>query len=119
VEKELRGFLQCGVLAHGFCRFKCADCSHEWLVALSCKGRGLCPNCSGKRRTDVAAHLVDHIIPAVPVRQFVPSLPHCVRYRFAYDQERCVAVLAIFIRALLSFYCKRARSRGVCNGRSG
>jgi hypothetical protein len=38
VEKELRAFLQCGVLAHGFCRFKCASCRHERLVALSCKG---------------------------------------------------------------------------------
>ena len=27
VEKELRAFLKCGVLAHGFCRFRCADCS--------------------------------------------------------------------------------------------
>ena len=39
VEKELRAFLKCGILAHGFCRFECADCSHERLVALSCKGR--------------------------------------------------------------------------------
>jgi Transposase zinc-binding domain len=88
VEKELRAFLKCGVLAHGFCRFKCADCSHERLIALSCKGRGFCASCGGKRMTDIAAHLVDHIIPAVPVRQFVLSLPHWLRYRLAYDHDR-------------------------------
>jgi hypothetical protein len=91
VEKELRAFLKCGVLAHGVCRFKCRDCSHERLVALSCKGRGLCPSCAGKRMTDVASHVVDQIIPAVPVRQFVLSLPHRLRYRLAYDHERCGA----------------------------
>ncbi len=57
VEKELRSFLKCGVLAHGFSRFRCADCSHERLVALSCKGRGFCPSCCGKRMTDIAAHV--------------------------------------------------------------
>jgi hypothetical protein len=32
VEKELRAFLKCGVLAHGFCRFVCADCRLERLA---------------------------------------------------------------------------------------
>ena len=32
-----------------------------------------------------AAHLVDRVIPAVPVRQWVLSLPYAVRYRVAFD----------------------------------
>jgi len=79
VEKELQAFLKCGVLAHGFSRFRCTDCKFERLVPLSCKGRGFCPSCGGKRMTDIAAHLTDHVVPFVPVRQFVLSFPYCGR----------------------------------------
>ena len=119
VEKELRAFLDCGVLARGFARWRCADCSSELLVALSCKGRGFCASCGGKRMTGLAAHLTDHVIPFVPVRQFVLSVPHRLRYLLAYDHERCIAVLRIFIRALMSFYRSRARKRGVARARTG
>ena len=34
---------------------------------------------------DTAAHLVDRVIPHVPVRQWVLSLPYALRYRLAYD----------------------------------
>jgi hypothetical protein len=36
VERELREFLTCGVLAEGFARFRCTDCQREILVAFSC-----------------------------------------------------------------------------------
>ena len=50
--------------------------------------------------TDIAAHLTDHVVPFVPVRQFVLSFPHRLRYRLAYDHARCTAVLRIFMRAV-------------------
>jgi hypothetical protein len=34
---------------------------------------------------DTAAHLVDHVFPEVPVRQWVLSLPFALRYRMGYD----------------------------------
>jgi hypothetical protein len=40
VEKDFRAYLRCGILAHGFARASCADCGHERLIPLSCKGRG-------------------------------------------------------------------------------
>src|SRR5882724_7722066 len=49
VEKELREFLTCGVLARGFARVRCGDCAYERLVPFSCKGRGFCPSCGGRR----------------------------------------------------------------------
>jgi hypothetical protein len=67
----------------------------------------------------LAAELTDHVIPLVPVRQFVLSLPYHLRYRLAHDHERCIAVLRIFIRAVMSFYRREARKRGVCDGRTG
>jgi hypothetical protein len=69
--------------------------------------------------TGPAADLTDRVIPFVPVRQFVLSVPHRLRYLLAYDHERCIAVLRIFIRALLSFYRLRARKRGAAGGRTG
>jgi hypothetical protein len=39
-------------------------------AAFSCKRRGVCPACGARRRmVETAAHLVDHLIPRVPVRQ--------------------------------------------------
>ena len=49
VEYEFRRYLECGVLAHGFARARCGDCSHNFLIAFSCKGRGVCPLCNGRR----------------------------------------------------------------------
>jgi hypothetical protein len=71
VERELRDFLRCGILAHGFVRVHCDGCGHDRLVAFSCKGRGFCPSCGGKRMTRFAAHAIDRVLPVAPVRQWV------------------------------------------------
>jgi hypothetical protein len=76
VERELRGYMRCGVFAHGFTRCHCDACGSDLLVAFSCKGRGLCPSCAGRRMANTGAHLVDRVLPGVPVRQFVLSLPY-------------------------------------------
>jgi hypothetical protein len=49
------------------------------LEALSCKGRGVCPSRNGRRMAQTAAHLVDRVIPPVPVRQWVISVPKRLR----------------------------------------
>jgi hypothetical protein len=43
VEAELRGYLRCGVFAHGFVRAHCDGWGHDVLVAFSCKARSVCP----------------------------------------------------------------------------
>jgi len=45
VERTFRKYLDCGVLARGFARAFCDSCGHDFLVAYSCKTRGLCPLC--------------------------------------------------------------------------
>jgi hypothetical protein len=82
VERELRAFLDCGVLAKGFLRVHCDACGKDRVVAFSCKGRSLCSSCCGRRMADTAAHLVDRVLPEVPFRQWVLSLPFPLRYRF-------------------------------------
>ncbi|MCA1789982.1 MAG: transposase zinc-binding domain-containing protein [Thioalkalivibrio sp.] len=79
-ERELRRFLECGILAHGFARARCGDCGHEFLIAFSCKGRGVCPACNTRRMAETATHLANHILPRVPVRQWVVSVPKRLRY---------------------------------------
>lgn len=49
---------------------------------------------------DGAARLVDAVLPEVPVRQWVCSLPWSVRLALAYDRELCVEVLGGFAHAL-------------------
>ena len=63
VEDELRGYLECGLLCFGFARPVCMTCRTGFVVAFSCKGRGVCPSCNGRHMAQPAAHLVDHVIP--------------------------------------------------------
>ena len=43
VEQELRAYLDCGILAHGFLRVRCEDCEQDRVVAFSCQRRSFCP----------------------------------------------------------------------------
>src|SRR5262245_6971402 len=119
VEQEFREFLTCGVLAHGFARLRCTECAFERLVPFSCKGRGFCPSCGGRRMTESTARLVDEVLPRVPVRQWVLSLPYRLRYLLAWDHGLARAVLAVYVRVLLGFQRARARRYGIGDGRSG
>ena len=44
VERELRAFLDCGILARGFVRVHCDTCGMDRVVPYSCKHRGFCPS---------------------------------------------------------------------------
>jgi hypothetical protein len=67
-----------------------------------------------------AAHLVDHVFPPdVPVRPWVLSVPHRLRYRLAYDHRLCRTVLHVFVRALRTAYRRHARRAGLAGGETG
>ncbi|MGM0578741.1 MAG: transposase, partial [Myxococcota bacterium] len=119
IERELRAVLDCGVLAHGFARVYCPTCRDDMLVAFSCKSRGVCPSCGGRRMADTAAHLVDRVLPRAPVRQWVLTLPFPLRYRLGYDHELLGRVLRIFIQAVTCTYRRLARQRGLADARTG
>ncbi|MCP5069510.1 MAG: transposase [bacterium] len=117
VEREIRAYLDCGVLANGFLRVHCDGCGHDRLVAFSCKGRGFCPSCGGRRMADTAAHLVDRVLPVVPIRQWVLTLPYPLRHPCAWDAELTSAVLRTFLRTLFADQRRRARNlHGVRGG---
>jgi hypothetical protein len=119
IEQELRAYFRCGILAHGFLRLHCDACGHDRLVPFSCKRRGFCPSCGGRRMADTAAYLVDCVLPEVPIRQWVLTLPYPLRYRCAYDAALTSEILRAFLRALFSALRRRAKSqwdtpRGQC-----
>ena len=111
VKDEFKAFLECGILAHGFLRVRCADCAHEKLVAFSCKRRGFCPSCGARRMAESAAVLVDQVIPRVPVRQWVLSFPIPLRILFAAHPELLTPVLRTVHRVIAGFLLKQAGLR--------
>lgn len=69
VTDELHDFLGCGILARGLAQLFCPTCHARYVVAWSCKGRGFCPSCGGRRMNAGALTLVDYVLPEVPIRR--------------------------------------------------
>lgn len=88
-------------------------------LPFSCKRRGFCPSCGGRRMAARADYLVDEELPRVPVRQWVLTLPYRLRYRLAWGHALCRTVLGVYARVLLAFYARTARSHGIQAGRTG
>jgi len=59
--------------------------------------------------SDTAAHLVDRVLPEVPVRQWVLTLPYPLRYRCAWDARLTSEVVRAFLRALFADLRRRAK----------
>jgi hypothetical protein len=112
VEREFRHYLECGILAHGFARARCGEGGHDFLMAFSCKGRGVCPSCNARRMVEAAAHLVDQVLPPLPVRQWVLSVPKRLRYFLQRDPEGLGAVLYILLRVIEARLRERPAGRG-------
>ncbi len=141
VEQELRAYLECGIHAFGFGRARCRDCGRELVVAFSCKKRSVCPSCSPsphprspgcegpggdgspRRMCGTAAFLTDHVIPEVPVRQWVLSVPFELRLTLARRPDALSLVGRILVSEIFRYQreaagalgldCRRARSGAV------
>ena len=83
VVEEFDAFLKCGIFAHGFLRLRCQDSKAEKILPLSCKKRGFCASCGGRRMAECEAHLMDNVLPTVGIRQWVISFPMPVRFILA------------------------------------
>ena len=107
VRKELEEYLDCGLLCRGFAHLKCEGCAERRLVAFSCKGRGFCPSCMGRRMAQTAANLVEEVLPKVALRQGVLTLPYPTRHRLAYNAKLLGKVTRAFLSTVLAFYKSR------------
>src|SRR5262245_50357672 len=112
VEREFYDYLRCGILAHGFLRLGCDTCTHELLVPFSCKRRGFCPSCAGRRMAQMAAHLVEQVLPWVPTRQGVVSVPVPLRYWMAGSQDLTAKVHTIIRTTIGQYYVNQAVTQG-------
>lgn len=120
VERSFRRLLDCGIVERGFARVVCPSCRYEILVAFSCKARGLCPSCEGRRMASGAAHLVDHVLPLVAdYRQWTLSFPRWLRIRLLRDKALVSEVLLVFVRVVSAYHRRRARARGIAGGETG
>ena len=118
IEEEFRRYLDCGLLCRGFARLRCPDCGFERLVAYSCKGR-LCPSCAARRTNDIAARLVDDLLPAVPYRQWVLSFPFDLRFALARNPQLFGRMVSTFLGIVFAWQRHRGRRLGIADGQTG
>jgi hypothetical protein len=111
-KKELEAYLDCGLLCRGFARLRCESCDESRLVAWSCKGRGFCPSCLGRRMCATAANLIEDVLPEVALRQWVLTFPFPWRRRLAQDGALLGALTRIFVQSVERFYSERAVRSG-------
>ena len=119
VRREFERYLSCGQFSVGFARVKCEACSHQQLLAYSCKGRSVCPSCIARRMADTAAHLVTHVMPVAPYRQWTLSLPRKIRLLVIRNPKLLTRVLSLFLRAIFTYQRRRARKDGIIKPMTG
>ena len=108
VREALDAYLRCGRLEGGLLRVKCTRCRHEHVIAFSRRKRGFCPSCGARRMVDGAARLVDHVLPHVPMRQWVVTFPWPLRLLFAARPALLTRVLGVVTRAVSTSMLRRA-----------
>ena len=86
-DTAIASYLDCGLFESGFARVVCPRCRAEFLVAFSCKGRGLCPSCGAKRAAIFSELLQQNILAEVPHAQWVFSIPKMLRPYFLFHRE--------------------------------
>ncbi len=69
--------------------------------------------------SNCAAHLVDRILPDVPVRQYVLSLPFELRRLAAFKADVLTALARIFVEATSATYRARAKHAGIEGAQCG
>lgn len=110
IKKEFHEFLDCGMLQKGFLRVRCEDCHHERLLAFSCKKRGFCPSCTGRKQALTTEFVMEELLPHVPIRQYVLSFPFAVRFLLAARPAVLSDVLTIVNRAISALVNRKARA---------
>ncbi len=68
---------------------------------------------------NTAAALVDRVLPDVPVRQYVLSLPYELRRLAAFKADVLTALGRIFVEAIFGSYRARAKRNGVDDRQCG
>lgn len=119
VERELRDTISCGSPALGFLRIRCSDCHHEMRVPYSCHGRAACPSCGARRMAEMAATLVDRVLPDVGLRQWVVTAPFELHGLLLADASFLQAFIGIVVTTIFSHLGAKGVTLGIDGGRTG
>ena len=110
---EFYDYLQCSILSHGFLRLGCDTCQKELLLPFSCKRRRFCSSCAARRMAQTAAHLAEGLIPWVPTRQWVVSVPIPLRYWTAPSKDLTAKVHTSIRTTMVQYDVNQAVKGGV------
>ena len=102
----MEGFLACGDPSNGFAWLHCGGCDHHRLVTFSCKGRGFCGRCGGRRMAERSAWWVERVIPHVATRQWVLTVPWKRRWLLARRSDLASGVHRVAMRIIERWYAK-------------
>jgi hypothetical protein len=103
VRRTLEEFIQCGDYRFGAARICCRGCRQDVFVPLSCCWRGLCPSCHAKRQLVFSERVLEEVLPDVPCRQWVLSLPKALRQFFYYDGSLCKKLSQVLTEELTRY----------------
>jgi hypothetical protein len=118
VADRLQAMTRCGDFLHGFVRLECTSCRAPRVVPFACKSK-LCSSCAGRRMNEMAAHLVDRVLPPVPMRQWVFTMPGDLASLVAFDASLCAAVVGIFADEVNAWHHDCARQEGIETPQTG
>ena len=88
ITEVVEEFIKCGDYQEGLARIKCQnpECGHDFFVPLSCLSFYLCPSCHQKRILLFGEHIANEVLLRLPHRQFVFTLPKCLRPYFMHNR---------------------------------
>lgn len=69
--------------------------------------------------SNTAAHMVDNVLPALPYRQWVLSVPRRVRFLLATDHDLLSRVLDMALRKVFAWQKRAARRLGIADPMCG
>jgi hypothetical protein len=87
VIRVVENYLRCGILDHGFARFRCEKCGLSYFAAYSCKGRCFCPSCMKKRQILFGEFLTQEILEEVPHAHANFTVPKRLRRHFYFNRK--------------------------------
>jgi len=115
IQRAAEAFCVCEDWREGIARIHCHDSGHDLFVPFSCKSFFLCPSCSQKRTLLLGEYLSKDLLLSLPNRQFVWTIPRCLRLFLKYDRS-LHANLSRLMFSLLTDSFSEAAGRKITTG---
>lgn len=108
-ERALELATTCGDPNHGTAVLHCLGCDNKQERTFSCKRVTLCFRCGLRRMYERTHHLMNAVLPSVPVRHWVLNLPPHLRFNVGYYHHILAGLLTIFVRAIFIYLRRIAK----------